>query len=185
MPVLPRWASIHGVAGLFLGVLTGCGDDGTGLPTGLEACGSPPFLTVSPLAFGDIHEIAPLGNLNPPGHVFPTDHIYFYTSGFIGSGTRSVPLVSPSDVVTTEVTVNRRTANLAPSFAARVGTLGGSCDPPVGTIHCYETGIPPGQRRILLMLVSQTRIRVQGSGSGACGDPSTWAFGQGAAEFQR
>ena len=55
----------------------------------------------------------------------------------------------------------------------------------VGTIYCYETGIPPGQRRILLMLVSPTRVRVQGFGSGACGDPSLWVFGQGAAEFQR
>lgn len=114
-----------------------------------DAGPGPPFLTVSPLALGDIHEIAPLGNLNPPSHVFPTDHIYFYPSAFIGSGTRQVPLVSPGDVVTTEITVNRRTSralsvaeeysltfaacsdvlftfahvtSLAASFAAKVGS---------------------------------------------------------------
>jgi hypothetical protein len=377
-----RW-----VCGMCLGVLTGCGDDGVGLPSGLDGCGNAPFLTVSPLTLSDIDQIAPLGNLNPPGHVFPTDHMYFYPGAVIG-GTRSVPLVSPGNVVTTEIVLNRRTGGglpasedysltfaacsdvlmtfahvttLAASFAARVGALDGSCDPayqtgdftnqqcrervevqlmagePIGTTggpmqggldyttldrrvslgfvnpgrswgtsspfgqnqascaldyfvapvadslrarlgrpgsrrtappvcgeimqdvpgtaagrwyrvgvndnfpedphlalvrdnynpsagafsvgtsvpslppavylftpaaaglvnldfpmvatvgmtYCYETTTPPGQRRILLMLVSPTRVRVQGFGTGACGDPSMWVFDQGAAEFQR
>ncbi|HEY6220376.1 MAG TPA: peptidoglycan DD-metalloendopeptidase family protein [Gemmatimonadaceae bacterium] len=32
--------------------------------------------TVSPIAVGSISSIIPLGNLNPPNHVYPTDHIY-------------------------------------------------------------------------------------------------------------
>jgi hypothetical protein len=52
-----------------------------------------------------------------------------------------------------------------------------------GTTHCYQTTSPP--RRILLMLVSATRVRIQGTGTGPCGDPSTWLFGAGSAEFER
>ena len=37
--------------------------------------------THSILAFEDIGNIIPLGNLNPPGHTLPTDHIYFVTKG--------------------------------------------------------------------------------------------------------
>ena len=35
--------------------------------------------TVSPIEPAFIEFIAPLGNLNPPGHTLPTDHIYLYT----------------------------------------------------------------------------------------------------------
>ncbi|MFQ6129323.1 MAG: hypothetical protein ACE5OT_00735 [Candidatus Hadarchaeaceae archaeon] len=38
----------------------------------------PVTFTYVPLNEGDYTEIVPLGNLNPPGHTFPTDHIYFY-----------------------------------------------------------------------------------------------------------
>ncbi|MFC1942924.1 hypothetical protein ACFLWU_06910 [Chloroflexota bacterium] len=36
------------------------------------------IFTHTPLLIEDIAEIVTLGNLNPPSHVFPTDHIYFY-----------------------------------------------------------------------------------------------------------
>lgn len=35
-------------------------------------------LKVSPIDQAAIRWITPLGNLNPPGHTIPTDHIYFY-----------------------------------------------------------------------------------------------------------
>lgn len=44
-------------------------------PTGL---GSTFQFTRSPIDPAVIEFIAPLGNLNPPGHTLPTDHIYFY-----------------------------------------------------------------------------------------------------------
>jgi len=34
--------------------------------------------TQSPVDIEIIDTVIPLGNLNPPGHTFPTDHIYFY-----------------------------------------------------------------------------------------------------------
>ncbi|MBI4617325.1 MAG: hypothetical protein HY720_27190 [Planctomycetes bacterium] len=34
--------------------------------------------SVSPVDLEHVREIVPLGNLNPPGHTFPTDHVYFY-----------------------------------------------------------------------------------------------------------
>lgn len=37
--------------------------------------------THSIMALADINNIIPLGNLNPPGHTLPTDHIYFVTKG--------------------------------------------------------------------------------------------------------
>jgi hypothetical protein len=40
--------------------------------------GSSGLLRVAPLALDEFTEIVPLGNLNPPGHTFPTDHVYFY-----------------------------------------------------------------------------------------------------------
>lgn len=38
-------------------------------------------LTAAPLNQADYNYIIPLGNLNPSGHVFPTDHIYFVLTG--------------------------------------------------------------------------------------------------------
>jgi hypothetical protein len=35
-------------------------------------------LTVPPFDTSDVTGLVPLGNLNPPGHTFPTDHMYFY-----------------------------------------------------------------------------------------------------------
>lgn len=40
--------------------------------------------------------ILPLGNLNPPGHTLPTDHIYFYV-GFLRPEIRGVPVFAPGD----------------------------------------------------------------------------------------
>lgn len=34
--------------------------------------------THSPMNFTEFVYATPLGNLNPPGHTFPTDHVYFY-----------------------------------------------------------------------------------------------------------
>jgi hypothetical protein len=52
----------------------------------------------------------------------------------------------------------------------------------VGQIICY---VVSRNQRVLLQLVSAVRIRVEGIGSGACGDPGTWAFSAGSVEFER
>ena len=86
---------------------TACGDH-TGpsqVPKGLANCGGTPMLTVSPVNIGDIRDLTPLGNLNPPAHTLPTDHLYFYATF---TGTRvPIPVLSPGDVVVSEV--SRRT----------------------------------------------------------------------------
>lgn len=73
-----RWLA---VGFLLLGV-TACGggddndgDDGPALP---QSCPAGAFLSVSPVDVAAIRTIVPLGNLNPPGHTFPTGHMYFY-----------------------------------------------------------------------------------------------------------
>jgi hypothetical protein len=45
---------------------------------GSDTCNTTAVFTASPLAIQSIDSIITLGNLNPPGHTFPTDHIYFY-----------------------------------------------------------------------------------------------------------
>ncbi len=43
----------------------------------LPSCdGEKELFTVSPILFEDLESVVPLGSLNPPDHVFPTDHIY-------------------------------------------------------------------------------------------------------------
>ena len=89
-----------------------CSKDSTGPDlSGLPACGAATRFTVSPLQLPDIREIAPLGNLAPPGHTFPTDHMYFYP--LIGPG---VPIASPGQIRVTQVTLQKRTGNGQPEF---------------------------------------------------------------------
>lgn len=128
-------------------------------PSDLGSCGTTPFLTISPLPLADVDHIAPLGNLNPPSHLFPTDHVYV-TPVFVGGGIKSVPLVAPAKVVVTEMVLDKHSgpgiltpedyslsfaacadvlfrvahvATLTPSFSSKVGSLSGSCSAPVSS----------------------------------------------------
>jgi hypothetical protein len=71
------------LAGIAAAALPACknGGDSTGptAPSGVAACSGTQVLTVSPVVLGVLQAIVPLGNLNPSGHVFPTDHVYLYT----------------------------------------------------------------------------------------------------------
>jgi hypothetical protein len=84
-----RWCTAV-LGGLIFGGCGGGGDDG-----GLPSCpATDAVLVVSPLAASDFTTLTPLGNLNPPGHVFPTEHQYFYLPS-AGPVTENVPVVSP------------------------------------------------------------------------------------------
>jgi hypothetical protein len=97
-------------AALLLGAL-GCG---RALPTGPDAPGSlapgsgtvlgdgPLVFTASPVDPAVLDFILPLGNLNPPDHTLPSDHIYFYV-GFLRPGVRNVPVVAPGDGTITTI----------------------------------------------------------------------------------
>src|SRR5689334_8944172 len=56
-------------------------------------------LRVSPIDVGEIRFITPLGNLNPPAHTIPTDHIYFYFANpsTEQSGARRMEFRAPGD----------------------------------------------------------------------------------------
>jgi len=69
-----------------------------GPPSGLASCVGSALLTRSPVALSALRWIIPLGNLNPTGHVFPTDHLYF-ESVSPPSGSPPTPVVSPGNVV--------------------------------------------------------------------------------------
>ncbi len=66
--------------------------------TGTDA----PVFTMSPVDPGLIRYIIPLGNLNPPSHTFPTDHMYFHLSlDTSGAVTVQAPLYAPGEMTLT------------------------------------------------------------------------------------
>lgn len=106
----PGWA-----APAALLCLVGCGVGcGPALPTGPDAPGvltpgsgtasggGPLVFTASPVDPAVLDFILPLGNLNPPDHTLPSDHIYFYV-GFLRPGVRNVPVVAPGDGTITTI----------------------------------------------------------------------------------
>jgi hypothetical protein len=68
----------------------------------LVACDQSTDLFVPPLASDDFGMILPLGNLNPPDHTIPTDHIY-YMLPREGDVTRQVEVRAPGDVVILQI----------------------------------------------------------------------------------
>ena len=67
-------------------------------------CSSEPIFTVSPLDVNSIAGIIPLGNLNPPSHTFPTDHIYFHLTRQEGAdGPDAATFYSPGDLTVTMI----------------------------------------------------------------------------------
>ena len=47
-------------------------------PDAENCLGSEPIFNSMPINFTSFGYVTPIGNLNPPAHTFPTDHIYFY-----------------------------------------------------------------------------------------------------------
>jgi hypothetical protein len=99
--------------GAALGIACGGGGDrSTGIqangpfsPLNLPSCGaSTALMTVSPVSYSDLLGWVPLGNLNPPGHLFPTDHQYLYINNPENQSTvRPVPVVSPGNITVSRV----------------------------------------------------------------------------------
>ncbi|MEP6779146.1 MAG: hypothetical protein ABJC26_04595 [Gemmatimonadaceae bacterium] len=78
------------------------------LPNGarVPSCGtSLALMTVSPITQANMTGWVPLGNLGPPGHLFPTDHQYLYVnrpaSGNAASTFNTVPVVAPANIIIT------------------------------------------------------------------------------------
>jgi hypothetical protein len=62
------------------------------------------FFTHRPVDFEDLDSITPLGNLNPSGHTFPTDHMYLN----MNRGGRDMPVYAPGDVLVTGFHVHQK-----------------------------------------------------------------------------
>jgi len=76
--------------------------------TGIPGCGTGnEFFTHRPVNFEDIDSITPLGNLNPSGHTFPTDHIYLN----IKKGKENLPVYAPGDVWVTGLDIQEKYEN--------------------------------------------------------------------------
>ena len=62
------------------------------------------IFSISPIDLENIEGIVPLGAMNPPGHVFPTDHIYFYITRTPGADhPHKVTMYSPGDLTITQI----------------------------------------------------------------------------------
>lgn len=72
---------------------------------GGSECADGPIFTKIPLDPAKILSITPLGNLNPPDHTIPTDHIYLVVKNNNEIHPKSATAVfSPSDITITRIT---------------------------------------------------------------------------------
>jgi hypothetical protein len=92
------------VASLLCPVLTiACGGHSPVEPGTVPGALSATFaLRASPIDPVLVDFILPLGNLNPPSHTFPTDHIYFYV-GYLRPEIREVPVFAAADGTVTAI----------------------------------------------------------------------------------
>ena len=66
-----------------------------------------PLFSASPLDIEYIMGIVPLGNLNPPSHTFPTDHVYFHITRQQGADSPDITtLYSPGNLTITRVSAS-------------------------------------------------------------------------------
>jgi hypothetical protein len=87
------------IVGVFVTVAAAaCGGGGASSPAAPAEIERPFSFKASLVDPALVDFILPLGNLNPPGHTLPTDHIYFYV-GFLRPEIRGVPVFAPGDGV--------------------------------------------------------------------------------------
>lgn len=109
---MERIIPVYFVFSLIVTQLVACGgggsnDNNTQTNSNIPACGSGDLFSARPLNIGDYSYIAPLGNLNPPGHTYPTMHHYFYITNSDGIGAPDVvPVFSPGDVYITQISTS-------------------------------------------------------------------------------
>lgn len=67
-----------------------CGKGGGGGPSGPSNCSGTAVLGTLPVPLSAIVSLTPIGNLGPPFHTIPTDHVGFYLNG------TGIPLTAPT-----------------------------------------------------------------------------------------
>lgn len=94
-------------------------DTSSGISSSLSACTGSSFFTSLPIALADLRGLVPLGALNPSGHTFPTDHIYFYIQltdpSNSASDPKNVNVYAPGDVRITDITAQENIST-SPSY---------------------------------------------------------------------
>lgn len=65
------------------------------------------LFTNLPMDLSDLRVIVPLGNLNPPGHTFPTKHLYFVGYGDTEGKTKETNIYSPGEIYITRIHANK------------------------------------------------------------------------------
>ena len=80
---------------------------GVGAVDTAGSCATDVLFSAAPLDLDDIASIRPLGGLNPPSHVFPTDHIYFYMPRDANGVPLVVPFYSPGDMTVTSISASQ------------------------------------------------------------------------------
>ncbi len=163
-----------------------------------SSCGTKnDFFTVSPIAQSDLTNIVPLGNPNPPAHIFPTDHIYFYLrrsgpppqSGALAPAAE-VPVVAPGNMTLVRVNSKQYLSStrqgfqphtdyeiefsLCSEFTARFDHLASLSDkiksqsPPSDSCQTYDTGA-----EVIKSCVQNVNINLNaGDSLGTAGGPN-------------
>lgn len=76
----------------------------------LSSCGSENELfSTSFISLDEINYISPLGSLNPPGHTFPTRHIYIHLKESAGDLEENVEVYAPADMLITSISSYEQT----------------------------------------------------------------------------
>lgn len=83
-----------GIAAAWVLLVWGCGPGLTG------PCGDGPLLSEYPVEWGKLAYIRPLGDLDPPGHTIPAQHMYW---NFVSPGAEELTLRAPGPVTVTRI----------------------------------------------------------------------------------
>jgi hypothetical protein len=91
-------------------LVAACGGGGgsSGSTTGPSSNAGPFSFSALPIALDAFYFITPMGNLNPPSHALPTDHIYFYfaNGGADSPAARRTAFIAPADGTVRDVIIN-------------------------------------------------------------------------------
>ncbi len=71
--------------------------------------------TISPVDLGDIDYITPLGNLHPPEHTLPTEHMYFHLIS------KRIELKAPADITITSLATTINTEENTQDYSMTFG----------------------------------------------------------------
>ncbi len=126
----------------------------------LPICQSQSVFSASPLSSGDLAFILPRGNVNPPDHTLPSNHIYL-TLLSTRQNAKQVPVYSPGNITITSVRVAHYSNASGQSingdysiysypcrtiqgYFGHMSTLSSAIESKLGHVSCYKYGLNNG-----------------------------------------